>query len=624
MGFRLHGFDPIFKGDVTQTLNGGPYLILGGNGLGKTTITQAVVYGLTGGTNDEAIEEEKRFRWDHGYFRERLSARGSAFVEVEFAFGKRQFSVRRGFRGTEAIAFRAGKREKWTKDGERAAAEFRNAVRDYGGYQTPEDFSFTVNRLLYLPETRRLIAWDTQSQVRLLMLTNQDVTIEEKFRDRQKRLRELDSQKRHLHVAIGKLEQQISASAAGIEPGAAGETDIERVNAEKSRNLPSLVEKLKAVTRDRLSAESAVASAAKTLSDISNQTEHLREQIETTEANLIQGFLAQQERESGLALQKLVENGICPACGTPQPELQAEALQRSIDGLCMLCGSDLKFEVSAELDTLRSQLKENLRSQEALQTNYLQRSLQLEKAKERQEEFQTEVNRLRLDEPTLALLERDIWIGSRDELVSRKEELAREEAALEAQIAELREALEREYARFKHSIDARLQRLRAGYSQYATAFLGLPCELEDVPKGELMSLSVFVPKFNGTTRPKELSCSEAQRFFLDIAFRMALIDLASDLSNERGGFICETPETALDMSYIDNVVVMFKSFADRGHNLLLTANVQIEGIAQKLLASVPRSERSEHILNLFEIGQPSDVHRADMPRLKAAIRKTLG
>jgi len=139
-----------------------------------------------------------------------------------------------------------------------------------------------------------------------------------------------------------------------------------------------------------------------------------------------------------------------------------------------------------------------------------------------------------------------------------------------------------------------------------------------------MSLSVFVPKFNGTARPNEESCSEAQRFFLDIAFRMALIDLASDLSDQRGGFICETPETALDMSYIDNVVAMFRRFAGRGHSLLLTANVQIEGIAQKLLASIPRGERRGHVLNLFEIGQPSDVHKGDMERLKRAIRKTVG
>jgi hypothetical protein len=139
----------------------------------------------------------------------------------------------------------------------------------------------------------------------------------------------------------------------------------------------------------------------------------------------------------------------------------------------------------------------------------------------------------------------------------------------------------------------------------------------------MMSLSILVPKFGETVRPNEESCSEAQRFFLDIAFRMALIDLASDVSEGSGTFICETPETALDMSYVDNVVKMFRSFADKGHNLILTANVQTDGIARKLLADIPRTERASRVLNLFDIGQLSDVHRADITRLKQAISKTL-
>jgi cell division protein FtsB len=624
LGFRLHGFDPIFKGDVAQGLDGGPYVILGGNGLGKTTITQAVVYGLTGGTNHEAVEEEKRFRWDHGYFRERLSARGSAFVEVEFAFGKRQFSVRRGFRGSQPTAFRAGKKEKWTEDSERAATAFRHALSDYGGYQTAEDFAFTVNRLLYLPETRRLIAWDTHSQVRLLMLLNQDVADEERFRRRQEKLTELDSQKRHLHVVIGKLEQQISESAELKGPGPAEGEPRDSVAIQRSRDLPSLVDQLRVVVRERVSAQSSLASATRALSDVSSEIESLREQVEATEATLIEGFLALQERESGLALQKLSESGICPACGTPQPELQAQAQERSRNGLCMICGSDLRFEPSLDLATLRSQLSEKLRSQETIEKDYVAASARLDALGRRQEELQTEINRLRSEQPVLTLLERNVPVGPPQQLRGQMEALKNEMADLEAQIAELREDLEREYAGFRHLIDARLRRLHAAYTRFATAFLGLACTLDSLPQGQLVSLSVFVPKFAGAVRPNEHSCSEAQRFFLDIAFRMALIDLASGLSSEGATFICETPETALDMSYIDNVVKMFADFVGRGHNVLLTANVQVEGIAQKVLASALGPDRAGRVINLFDIGQLSDVHRAAMPKLKSAIRKTLG
>ena len=534
LGYCLHGFEPIFRGDVEQSLSTGSNIILGGNGLGKTTIMQAIVYGLTGGTNDETVEDQKRLRWDHGYFRERLSASGGGFVEVDFALGDHEFSVRRGFRGSDVTAFRLVKKRKWNEVASDATAAFRQAIREFGGYQSAQDFSFVVNRLLYLPETRRLIAWDTQSQVRLLMVVNQDTTIEEKFRKRQEQLKEIDSQKRHLHVVIGKLDQQISSSGAITGGAKAEEDEGKNTRRQVAADLPKLVDRLRKVSRERVAAETIMASTSDAQSSISLEVEQFRERIESIEATLIEGFLSEQEREKALALQKLAESGICPACGTSQPELQAQAEQRARDGLCMLCGSELRFESSQELNTLRSQLKEKLRSQETFGMEYILASAKVRGIMDEQEGIQSEINRIRSEEPILTLLERSIPIKSGADLVSQREELAQEEADLEAQLVELRQRLEGEYKRFRDSIDSRLSRLHAAYSGYATAFLGLSCELEEVPQGQLMSLSILVPKFGGTVRPTEESCSEAQRFFLDIAFRMALIDLASDVSDASG------------------------------------------------------------------------------------------
>jgi hypothetical protein len=159
---------------------------------------------------------------------------------------------------------------------------------------------------------------------------------------------------------------------------------------------------------------------------------------------------------------------------------------------------------------------------------------------------------------------------------------------------------------------------------YATEFLGLPCELSERSQAGLVSITRFVPQFNGTPRDTPESCSEAQRFFLDIAFRMALIDFAASGPDDTAMFICETPETALDMSYIDNVVRMFGQFAKQGHALLISANIQLGGIAEKLLRLVPLQERPAHVLNLLEIGQLSQVHRDSLPALSAAIERCLG
>jgi hypothetical protein len=105
---------------------------------------------------------------------------------------------------------------------------------------------------------------------------------------------------------------------------------------------------------------------------------------------------------------------------------------------------------------------------------------------------------------------------------------------------------------------------------------------------------------------------------------MALIHSASELGGYRASFLCETPETALDISYIDNVVAMFASFTEQGHNVLLTANIQPNGIAGKLLHEVPAAQRSERVLNLLKVGQLSNVQTAARRMLEKIVRQTVG
>ncbi len=107
---------------------GSPNIILGGNGLGKTTIMQAVVYGLTGGVT-EKIEPEKAFRWDHRYFRGRLNQEDlrEAAVTVDFALGRVAFSIVRGFNHSNIIDFKqSGKK--------RPVEEYPRSLTQIGGY----------------------------------------------------------------------------------------------------------------------------------------------------------------------------------------------------------------------------------------------------------------------------------------------------------------------------------------------------------------------------------------------------------------------------------------------------------------------------------------------------------
>lgn len=627
-GFRVTGFQPIYSANIELTMESGPYVILGGNGLGKTTLMQAVVYGLAGGL-DETIEDVKASRWSHNYFRGRLSSNqvAAAQVEVDFRLGKHNVSVRRGFRGSQVTGVRDG-RGAWIEAGNDTdpGELFADLLREHGGYLAASDFAFVVHRLLYLPETRRLIAWDTDAQIRLLMLLNQDIALEREFREQRAQLKFIDSKKRHLHVAVGKAQEQIESLMEYEDCDEEAEEIVEEPEEESPKadeeQLPNLVSQLNELVRKRTEAERKARGLAADLSRVSACIDELREQIETAEAGLVANFLSETEREQNLALAKLVDGDICPACGQKHAGLAAIARKHLRESRCVLCGLDEVHAINPELGTLRDQLEQRMREQQAFEEVVRLARSEAENIHDQELAMQARVNAVRYSRSVVAMVERNLPSMTVDNLRDLKKRLEDEEADAERQINEIRDKLSSEYESFREKMDLRMDGLRAAYAGFATDFLGLPCELEEVAQGGLMELKMFVPKFDDVVRPIAESCSEAQRFFLDIAFRMALIDAAG---GERGTatFLCETPETALDVSYVDNVVAMFLSFSQRQHNTLLTANVQPSGIAEKLMAKVPKRDRKARMVNLLELGRLSGVQTRARPLFKSITDRML-
>jgi hypothetical protein len=622
-GFRVSGFAPSYSADVSLSMLHGAYVILGGNGLGKTTLMQAVVYGLAGGADDK-IEEKKWLRWSSSYFRGRLSPTqiGAAEVEVRFRLGDRSIAVRRGFKGPDVLAVREGNAA-WTS--ENAGDRFAEALRIYGGYLDVNDFAFVVHRLLYLPESRRLIAWDTDAQIRLLMLLNQDITPEREFRQNRSQLRLLDSKKRHIRVALNKAEREL-ASLLEYESDVPDEIEEEVEDEEnqdgraQEEQLPQIVEELNVVMRKRAEIERRERDAVTDLSRVSLLIEKLRDEIERSEAGLIANFLTTSEREQNLALGKLVENAICPACGTHAAQLADAAQVYLRNHQCVLCGSDEPHVVNPELAELRDDLDQQLREQQAFEEIIRLARDERQTLQNQELDLQARVNQVRDRRSAVAIVERNLPEMTAATLKGLKQHLENEEAEAELQMTAIRSKLEADYAAFRRKIDARMDDLRASYTEYATAFLGLPCQLEEIGQKALLELKLFVPSFDGIVRPTPESCSEAQRFFLDIAFRLSLIASAS---NCEGTFFCETPETALDISYIDNVVTMFSTFSKKRHNILLTANVQTSGIAEKIVTRLPKAERQQHVIDLLQVGRLSDVQVGATKAFRRAIRRMM-
>lgn len=296
-------------------------------------------------------------------------------------------------------------------------------------------------------------------------------------------------------------------------------------------------------------------------------------------------MLHKEEELNDLALQKLTTRGICPACGTSQRSLQDIALKYAQEHKCTLCGSDEPQEESVQLSTLHGQLHDKVHAQKRLERNYLDVSSKLNLLTREEEELQYEVNKYWYDNSDVAQLERLETVSFDEDHHTQLKKLERQERQLELEIKKRKNALEKEYAEYQSKFNTRLSDLRNSYQEYAKKFLGVDCDLAERDIGKAIRIKQYIPKFNEIDRPSPDSCSEAQRFFLDIAFRMALIDFACAEGGDATSFICETPETALDVSYINNVVGMFQAFSNRGHSLFVSTNIQHDSIAGKLVNS---------------------------------------
>lgn len=623
---RLFNYHPLLKQDLKLDIAAGCFLILGGNGLGKTTILQSIIYCIAGPL-DTPIEPERRQRWDSSYFRGRIDSE-SAFVEVDFILGEQNISVRRGFNNSLIRAVKIGD-EEWITDPIKRQENYEYCVLDAGNYRTFDDFRYIIHKLIYLPEIRPNLAWDKDAQTRIFMTLCSDIIDEKVFRDNRKRLKETDSRKRKLHWDLEIARKSLATIANYNE-----NEDIEDIEEDEEEqefvapqvpDVEELVEKLKNAAEIRRWHQKEISDLQKKLSAITLQSEKLNEKVsQLSESFILENISAIENKEVTLALHKLISLGLCPACGTKAPRLQIQAKKFIVDS-CPLCGERHEIISSSDLSIVHSQLSEVLKKKNIIERDMLKCSEMLMQAEAEERQLQAKYDQYRLTVPILTLSNCDTLPGKKEELQYEFERINNLHNEFVLRCIEMTSELEGEYNRFHQDAGNRIQRLSELYQTYASSFLGKECSLEQVEADDrLLDLSLFVPKFDDKERNRSSECSEAQRFFLDIAFRMSIIHLASEQTNSAVSFICETPENALDMSYIDNVASMFHSFSKDGRSIILTANLQPGSVAKPILENVSPHEKEKHYVNMLEYGKLSEVQEKKLGQLMKVLKEIVG
>lgn len=614
-------YEPIFDNDLQIDINKNLFVLLGGNGLGKTTLLQSIIYGLAGSL-DSKIDSSPDNRWSRKYFTDRFDEPETAYVEVEFKLGNDQIKIKRGFQSENVLSFILNNR---LVSDNKATAEsfFAKYLIESNSYDSIDSFRFLVHKLCYLSENRENLVWNKDIQTRILMLIFSDPNTENDFRLRNDQLQKWDSKIRHLNVDINKVKIKIESlpkdrkkiTNSEVSPAKNYENEIAQTKSDYLQAIDS-----------RIDLQNSIRRISTKLSKLNSEIEDIQDKIVQNEQAFIHNQISNYESEEAkLAIHKLIHYKICPACSSIDLELFRRAIENLKNESCPLCGTHKEIKITKMAPGLEAELSEKLIMKIECESEMITLESKLKDVSNTEAQLQYNVNKYLLDQPSI------IYVKDFENSKTKKSDLIKTYNTLLAQqtdykikFGQLKSELDTEYIKFSLINNERIDGLSKLYEKYANEFLGIPCTLIPIDNNtSFVNLKLFVPSFNDKVRNTPESCSEAQRFFLDIAFRMALIEMVCIITRTNATFICETPENALDITYRNNVAEMFRLFMKKKNTLVLTSNIQPDSIAESLLYHIPKENRRSVILNLVEHGKLSNVQRDNIEDFNSIVKHLL-
>ena len=325
------------------------------------------------------------------------------------------------------------------------------------------------------------------------------------------------------------------------------------------------------------------------ITSLSAEQSYLRHEYETNFNTYITNI-------SILSHHPIIVNSIkeskCEICGAEGIEIEKAIQAVSVSQKCPLCGSTTEQDESTrervftrlhEVDTMlsahKSQLDEMILLRERLNS-------ELEKARKNIErnilslsEFE-ESNKSILDKYQNKSDDNELdlilqkYLDQMNSVLQKKDNALKRRDKKSIELKEIQKRLERQYANVEHDFVPK-------FIELATSFLGLTLDIRlETHRGIAGGINLLLD-VNNTPRRQSHQLSESQRYFVDIALRMALVQFMSDEETKATLFI-DTPEGSLDIAYESRAGEMFAKFVEGGFHIIMTANINTSQLLTRL------------------------------------------
>lgn len=589
--------------DYTYNFVKGVNLVLGGNGMGKTTFVNIIKFGLIGlykkaknltrTYKDKAIV--KRLLYPDDYFSARkddsFNVKGEATVTLGFCIKDNEFVVCRSLDtgrllsvsvNDEYLEGRIIDECRYEQLSEKDQQQFLLYVYEqkikFCSNLTFDDLIFFVNEILFFGENHSTVLWNdgidggrTDVQTELFNKYFNEPDLDEERQEMQRQARYYDSLARHRSEdmrVITKLVEKINSNAkCGAEASSS------------SANIVVLKNQVEKIGEE-------LASVHARQKGLNNEISILQGEINRSsiQASKLDAEKKRIEREMNASLWETLHplydtfirniqlNHLCPMCSQ-----ESMPLVEKVNGSpmhCFSCGNEIhkvadekltaKYKtVTAEhkriyqsiankqhrihsIEDVLSKLDNDFRDKDLNRRALQQQVRELEY----QRSIQPEADKLQsLDD------ERNRLAKEKDEYLKKSDACAKKAQLLTEKIEE--------------EILSNVSRFSAIFASYAGHFLGVHCSLE-YAKYDNDNTKRFYPIIDGKVRRQEESLSESQRFFIDHSFRMSILTFFYQTPSF---YIVETPDSSLDLSYEQNAAGVFLQFLTKPNIVIVTSNL---------------------------------------------------
>lgn len=502
------------------------------------------------------------------------------------------------------------------------------------------DFILLLRHMVFYFEDRRELVWDSSAQRQLLRTLLLPPDIAKSWTEDERAILELDSRMRNLRFAAYREEQALTEVETKVRRSADVREELKTLEALQTTDIARR-EKLDSAF---VELDSRRQHARLKLLKTKQERESRYREFERAKLRAVEARFPQRSDTARYILEQLFAESDCLVCGNHVPQAATALEQRIAANDCVVCGSDLSGAgtqvPAAKLADRR--VKKAQTSLEAIEPELSEAELQLTAS---ESDF---------DKARLELAELDAKIGERtariDLLVQRlppgEQEIHKQRAELasmRSRVETLTKELSDKRADFSEFVDAqsramahRSAAIMSAFAGFAEGFLLETVNLVWAPQrarigqtGEPIEFPAFELDMTGTnfatavrrTGPEHVS--ESQREFIDLAFRMALMQVAS--ADGTSSLVIDAPESSLDAVFVTRAADVLARYADSslGNRLITTSNlVEGELIPELLKRSAPPGDRIARVLDLFTIAEPTAAIR-ELGREYGRIMKDL-